>query len=72
MICCQVIKDSIVKLGIDKDSLTRAIVTRAEMDLMKVREQYQNVYKTSLDDDVINDTSGDYKDFLMTLLGAPI
>jgi len=27
------------------------------------------MFKCSLDDDVIGDTSGDYKDFLMTLLG---
>ncbi|PON49554.1 Annexin [Parasponia andersonii] len=81
VICClespekhfaEVIKDSTVGLGTDEDSLTRAIVTRAEIDLMKVREQYQNLYKTNLDDAVVDDTSGDYKDFLMSLLGAPI
>uniref|UniRef100_A0A803RCM7 Annexin n=1 Tax=Cannabis sativa TaxID=3483 RepID=A0A803RCM7_CANSA len=66
----QVIRDSIVGFGTDEDSLTRAIVSRAEIDLMKVREEYQNLYKTSLDDAVVGDTSGDYEDFLMTLLGA--
>lgn len=66
----QVIRDSIVGLGTDEDSLSRAIVTRAEFDAMKIREQYSNMYKASLDDDVIGDTSGDYKNFLLTLLGA--
>uniref|UniRef100_A0A803NUE4 Annexin n=1 Tax=Cannabis sativa TaxID=3483 RepID=A0A803NUE4_CANSA len=79
IICCldspekhfaEVIRDSIVGFGTDEDSLTRAIVSRAEIDLMKVREEYQNLYKTSLDDAVVGDTSGDYEDFLMTLLGA--
>lgn len=73
-ICClsgqQVIRESIVGLGTDEDSLTRAIVTRAEIDAMKIREQYSNLYKTSLEDDVIGDTSGDYKNFLLTLLGV--
>lgn len=66
----QVIRESIVGLGTDEDSLTRAIVTRAEIDAMKIREQYSNLYKTNLEDDVIGDTSGDYKNFLLTLLGA--
>ncbi|KAF3448771.1 hypothetical protein FNV43_RR09484 [Rhamnella rubrinervis] len=65
----EVIRDSIVGLGTDEDSLTRAIVTRAEIDTMKIREQYSYLYKDSLNDDVIGDTSGDYKNFLMTLLG---
>ncbi|KAL7120425.1 hypothetical protein ACP275_02G121800 [Erythranthe tilingii] len=68
----EVIKSAIVGLGTDEASLTRAIVTRAEIDMMKVRGEYFNCYRTSLDNAVIGDTSGDYKDFLMTLLGANI
>lgn len=68
----QVIRDAIVGFGTDEDSLTRAIVTRAEIDLRKVKERYQNCYKTSLENAVVGDTSGYYKDFLMTLLGARI
>ncbi|CAN1822740.1 hypothetical protein LINPERHAP1_LOCUS30072 [Linum perenne] len=29
------------------------------------------MFGTKLEDDVIGDTSGDYKDTLLTLLGAP-
>lgn len=65
----QVIRDSIVGLGTDEDSLNRAIVTRAEIDLLKVSFEYANMYKSSLDEDVIGDTSGDYMEFLLTLLG---
>ncbi|KAG6421818.1 hypothetical protein SASPL_118375 [Salvia splendens] len=68
----EVIRASIVGLGTDEDSLTRAIVTRAEIDMMKVRAEYFNANKSSLDNAVIGDTAGDYKDFLMTLLGAKI
>lgn len=68
----EVIGSSIIGLGTDEDSLTRAIVTRAEIDTMKIRGEYYNMYNTSLDNAVIGDTSGDYKNFLMTLLGARI
>lgn len=68
----QVVRNSIIGLGTDEDSLTRAIITRAEIDMMKVRGEYNNMYKSSLDSAVIGDTSGDYKDFLLTLLGAKI
>ncbi|XP_057998617.1 annexin D3 isoform X2 [Hevea brasiliensis] len=68
----EVIRTSIIGLGTDEDSLTRAIVTRAEIDTMKIRGEYFNIYKTNLDGDVTGDTSGDYRDFLMTLLGARI
>ncbi|CAK8561058.1 unnamed protein product [Lathyrus sativus] len=65
----KVIRDSIVGFGTDEDSLNRGIVTRAEIDLLKVRFEYANMFKANLDDDVIGDTSGDYKEFLLTLLG---
>lgn len=68
----EVIRASIAGLGTDEDSLTRAIVARAEIDMMKIRGEYFNANKSSLDNAVIGDTSGDYKDFLMTLLGAKI
>lgn len=63
---------AVIGLGTDEDSLTRAIVSRAEIDAMKIRGEYFNLYKTNLDGAVIDDTSGDYRDFLMTLLGARI
>ncbi|KAF5196932.1 Annexin d3 [Thalictrum thalictroides] len=68
----EVVRASILGLGTDEDSLTRAIITRAEIDLMKIRGEYHNAYTTSLDNAVIDDTSGDYKDFLLTLLGAKL
>ncbi|XP_070024838.1 annexin D3-like isoform X2 [Nicotiana sylvestris] len=68
----KVVRASIVGIGTDEDSLTRAIVTRAEVDMMKVRGEYFIANKTSLDNAVIGDTSGDYMKFLMTLLGAKV
>lgn len=68
----QVIGAAIIGFGTDEDSLNRAIVARAEIDTMKIRGEYFNIFKTNLDGAVTGDTSGDYKDFLMTLLGARI
>ena len=68
----QVVRDSIEGFGTDEDSLTRGIVTRAEIDLMKARGEYYNMYNTSMDNAIIGDVSGDYKDFLLTLLGSNI
>lgn len=45
---------------------------RAEIDMMKIRGEYFDRNKTSLDNAVTGDTSGDYMNFLMTLLGAKI
>ncbi|KAH0733279.1 hypothetical protein KY290_002483 [Solanum tuberosum] len=68
----EVVRASIVGIGTDENSLTRAIVTRAEVDMMKVRGEYFIANKTNLDSAVIGDTSGDYMKFLMTLLGAKV
>ncbi|KAI3781260.1 hypothetical protein L2E82_11269 [Cichorium intybus] len=65
----EVIKFATAGWGTDENSLTRVIVSRAEIDLMKVREAYLEMYKTSLDYVVKDDTSGDYRAFLMALLG---
>ncbi|XP_015084268.1 annexin D3-like isoform X1 [Solanum pennellii] len=68
----EVVRASIVGIGTDENSLTRAIVTRAEVDMMKVRGEYFIANKSNLDSAVIGDTSGDYMKFLMTLLGAKV
>ncbi|PSS24416.1 Annexin like [Actinidia chinensis var. chinensis] len=68
----ELIKASVGGIGTDENSLTRAIVTRAEIDMIKVRGEYFNMNKTSLDSAVFDNTSGAYRKFLMTLLGAKI
>ncbi|GAB4832253.1 hypothetical protein Ancab_006268 [Ancistrocladus abbreviatus] len=64
------IRASIEGLGTDEDSLTRAIVRRAEVDMVKIKEEYLKMYGSSIDNAVAGDTSGDYKEFLLTLIGA--
>uniref|UniRef100_A0A7N0T347 Annexin n=1 Tax=Kalanchoe fedtschenkoi TaxID=63787 RepID=A0A7N0T347_KALFE len=66
----QVIREAIIGIGTDEDSLTRAIVTRAEVDMVKIKTAYSEMYKSTVESAVDGDTSGDYKAFLMTLLGT--
>uniref|UniRef100_A0A1D1XW22 Annexin n=1 Tax=Anthurium amnicola TaxID=1678845 RepID=A0A1D1XW22_9ARAE len=65
----EVVRSSVVGLGTDEDSLSRAIISRAEIDMQKIKEEYMSTYKVRLEDDVIGDTSGYYREFLLTLLG---
>ena len=49
--------------------MTRVIVSRAEKDLKHIKEVYYKKNSVSLEDAVAKETSGDYKEFLLTLLG---
>ncbi|MPC98344.1 Annexin A11 [Portunus trituberculatus] len=51
----------------DRD-LIRLIVSRAEVDLLNIKEEYFKMYNKTLESDVKGDTSGDYKKVLLTLL----
>ncbi|KAK9273421.1 hypothetical protein L1049_018231 [Liquidambar formosana] len=66
----KVLRHAINKVGTDEDALTRVIITRAEKDLKEIKELYFKRNNISLDDAVAGDTSGDYKAFLLALLGS--
>ncbi|CAM8970020.1 unnamed protein product [Rhodiola kirilowii] len=81
VVCCihkpemhfaKVIREAIIGLGTDEDALTRAIVTRAEVDMVNIKSAYFEMYKSTVEKAVAGDTSGDYEAFLMTLLGATL
>ncbi|PSS09938.1 Annexin-like protein [Actinidia chinensis var. chinensis] len=65
----KVVRNALNKPGTDKDALTRVIVTRAERDLKEIKDLYYKRNSVSLDDAVAKETSGDYKAFLLNLLG---
>ncbi|KAE9592731.1 putative annexin [Lupinus albus] len=65
----KVLRDAIKRVGTDEDALTRVIVSRAEIDLKFISEAYYKRNSVLLEDAVANETSGDYKHFLLTLLG---
>ncbi|KAL5972928.1 hypothetical protein ACLOJK_039734 [Asimina triloba] len=51
-----------------KESLTRVIVTRADIDIEEIKEEYQRLYGVPLDNKIKEATSGNYKDFLLAAL----
>ncbi|GAB4831751.1 hypothetical protein Ancab_005763 [Ancistrocladus abbreviatus] len=55
--------------GTDEDALTRVIVTQAERDLEGIKDLYRKRNSVALEDVVAKETSGDYRKFLLTLLG---
>uniref|UniRef100_A0A0E0ANT0 Annexin n=1 Tax=Oryza glumipatula TaxID=40148 RepID=A0A0E0ANT0_9ORYZ len=65
----EVIRHSILGLGTYEDMLTRVIVSRAEIDMRHIREEYRVRYKTTVTRDVVGDTSFGYKGFLLALVG---
>ncbi|KAF9686397.1 hypothetical protein SADUNF_Sadunf03G0154400 [Salix dunnii] len=65
----KILRNAIKKVGTDEDALTRVIVTRAEKDLNDIKEIYYKKNSVPFDQAVAKDTSGDYKAFLLALLG---
>ncbi|KAL9255182.1 Annexin D5-like protein [Drosera capensis] len=56
-------------LGTDDTTLIRVVVTRTELDMQYIKAEYHKKYKKTLNDAVSAETSGDYKAFLLALLG---
>lgn len=52
-----------------KKALTRIIVTRADIDISKIKEEYQKLYGISLSKKIADVAKGNYKDFLLALIG---
>ncbi|XP_074285873.1 annexin D5-like [Silene latifolia] len=57
-------------LGTDDTTLIRVIVTRTELDMEYIKAEYLKKYKKTLVDAVHSETSGDYRKFLLALLGS--
>ena len=56
-------------VGTDEEALNRVIVTRAEKDLKDIAEIYYKRNSVHLEHAVAKETSGDYRRFLLTLMG---
>jgi len=57
--------------GTDDGTLIRIIVSRSEIDLGNVKQEYERLYDKTLESAVRNETSGDYKRALLALIGGP-
>uniref|UniRef100_A0A8P4GMG8 Annexin n=1 Tax=Dicentrarchus labrax TaxID=13489 RepID=A0A8P4GMG8_DICLA len=55
--------------GTCEDTLIRVLVSRSEIDLKKILEQYRAMYDVSLQEDIMKDTKGHYRDILLGLCG---
>lgn len=57
--------------GTANTTLIRIVVTRADIDMEDIKKEYGMAYKTSLKDAIHDDTSGDYRTFLLNLVDKP-
>ncbi|KAF5196931.1 Annexin d4 [Thalictrum thalictroides] len=51
-----------------KDGLTRVVITRADIDIKGIKEEYQKLYGVALSQKIEEIARGSYKDFLLTLV----
>ncbi|MCL7029390.1 hypothetical protein MKW94_016458 [Papaver nudicaule] len=57
-------------LGTNEAILTRIVVTRAEIDMYYIKAEYQKKYRKTLADAIHSETSGNYRTFLLSLVGS--
>ncbi|URD95414.1 ANX [Musa troglodytarum] len=65
----EALHDALGKADTDEDALTRVIVMHAEKDLRGIKEMFQGRNNVPLEQAVRQKTSGDYKAFLLALIG---
>ncbi|KAI4383911.1 hypothetical protein MLD38_009698 [Melastoma candidum] len=65
----KVLRNAIEKFGTDEDVITRVIATRAEKDMKEIKDLYYKRNSVTLDQALMKETSGDYKAFVLALLG---
>lgn len=56
-------------LGTNDTSLTRIVVSRAEIDMQYIKAEYRKKYGKPLGDAIHSETSGHYRTFLLSLVG---
>ncbi|KAL2528226.1 Annexin D2 [Forsythia ovata] len=60
---------AINKLGTDERALTRVVVTQAEVNMQRIKEEYHKRNSVPLVRAIAGDTSGDYEKMLLALIG---
>jgi len=66
----QELYSSMKGLGTKDRDLIRIITTRAEIDMYYIKQEFQIMYRTTLEHMIAGDTSGDYRYFLLSLVGG--
>jgi len=63
------LNDKMVGMGTRDRDLIRLIVSRSEIDLANIRNEFEFMYEKSLSTEVKKETSGDYRKALLALIG---
>ncbi|MEE6478405.1 hypothetical protein FKM82_011844 [Ascaphus truei] len=56
--------------GTDERTLTRILISRSEIDLLNIRQEFKAMYEKSLHHCIESETSGDYRKALLILCGG--
>ena len=65
----QVLHKAMQGMGTNDTTLVRVVVTRTEVDMQYIKAEYLKKHRKTLNDAVHSETSGDYRAFLLALLG---
>ncbi|KAM7254667.1 hypothetical protein ACFE04_019908 [Oxalis oulophora] len=68
----KVLRRAMKGIGTDDTTLIRVVVTRAELDMQEIKAEYRSKYGKTLNDAVHSETSGHYRNFLLSILGPNI
>lgn len=66
----QVLRKAMNRIGTDDSALIWVIITRAEIDMQYIKAEYRKKYGKTLNEAVYSETSGNYRAFLLSLLGT--
>jgi len=67
----KVLHKSMKGLGTDDNSLIRVVVSRADIDMVQIKQAFLRDYGKTLASFISGDCSGDYKKILLALIGEP-
>ena len=62
------LRESVEGLGTNDSRLVRVVVSRCDVDIPKIKKEYQRIFNRDLVKDVRSDTSGNYRKILTNLL----
>lgn len=64
------LKKSTKGLGTDEELLIEMVVSRTSDELVKIKEKYKELYNVTLEEDIADDTSGDFLNLLKALINT--
>jgi len=62
------LRDSMAGAGTRDSKLIRLVISRCEVDMENIKDQYESLYNRTLEKDIKGDTHGDYEDALLALV----